>query len=273
MNTQPGPTLCHHKPCRPTPVILSAGRASARARWQAERLRQFVHHKAVSGNSHDHFKPTTCHPEPQHNHAIPSFDAFNVLRRGTCSAAESRKQHPPATLHVTVARNHAATYTRMQSPAARPQFSHTEASATEAGSVGGLQIAFERRRYGTNTYKSLNSLASVTPSPITRNSIFRRHGSILPFSIDESVFCSISILWQSSTWVIFFCVRNCSTRLPNRTQISFAMHRAYSQKSITSYRTYTSNIPIENHSRKYASIWFQRFAHALCSFYEPRCGN
>jgi hypothetical protein len=28
-------------------------------------------------------------------------------RTGTCSAAELREQHPPATLHVTFARNHA----------------------------------------------------------------------------------------------------------------------------------------------------------------------
>jgi hypothetical protein len=48
--------------------------------------------------------------------------------------------------------------------------------------IGGRSLGF---------YKSLNSFASGTLSLIASNSILRKHGSILPFSTAESVFCSI----------------------------------------------------------------------------------
>ena len=60
-------------------VILSADRASDAPRGQVERSRHFFLHNAASGNSHHNFKPTTCHPEPQHN------DAASGLRSAMCA--------------------------------------------------------------------------------------------------------------------------------------------------------------------------------------------
>ena len=112
-------------------------------------------------------------------------------------------------------------------PHPSPGWGESAASALSPGrqAWAGFINNLSAVRCDTSAHTFLNSLASVISRPIARNSIFFKHGSIRPFSIAESVFCSIPILWQSSIWVIFFCIRICRTCSPNRLHISFDIHK------------------------------------------------